>query len=187
MHVKVLITHPAPLILIRCNSATTHGRGYTVTGPWEMQGFCSSSCFLPLTRTPRSEMRFHRPRLYSFFSCKRAALQVTGLCVHPPTQAQGMVGVPETSAPLQPPGCACSALEVWGGKTWVRTLQSTLASYLFPLFTRRFLSTSQHSWFFDVQQSVPGQNGLLRTSEKNYLFVYGLLWEIRTEWHKTIK
>lgn len=151
MHIKVLITHPAPLILIHCNSANTHGRGY-----WRWldhgrcRGFVVHPAFseFPLTRTPRSEMRFHCPRLYSFLSCKRAALQVTGLLVRPPTQAQGTVGVPETSAPLQPPGWACSVLEVWGGKTWIRTLQSTLVSYLFPLSTCRFLSPSQHSFFW---------------------------------------
>lgn len=42
MHIKALITHPAPLILIHCKSANTHGRGSAVTGPWEMQTFRTS-------------------------------------------------------------------------------------------------------------------------------------------------
>lgn len=104
MHVKALITHPAPLILIHCKSANTHGRGSAVTGPWEMPTFRTSletvtvynpafSEFL-LTSTPWSEIRFHCPRLCSFLSRRRAVLQVTGLRTGPPTQAQGTVRAP---------------------------------------------------------------------------------------------
>lgn len=109
-----------------------HGRCRGFVLHWKQSlGYNPAFSEFPLTRTPWGEIRFHCPRLYS---CKRAVLQVTGLCMGPPTQAQGTVRVPDGSAPLQPPGSACSALEVWGGKTWIRTLQSTLASYLFPPF-----------------------------------------------------
>lgn len=88
MHIKVLITHPAPLILIHCNSANTHGRGY-----WRWldhgrcRGFVVHPAFseFPLTRTPRSEMRFHCPRLYSFLSCKGLLCRSQDCwCVLPP-------------------------------------------------------------------------------------------------------
>ena len=140
----------------------------------------------PLTRTLWSEIRFHCPRLYSFLSCKRAVLQVTGLCMGPPTQDQGTVRVPDRSAPLQPPGSAYSALEVWRGKTWIRTLQSTLASYLVPPFQPQISEYFSAPLFLMCSKAFQVRMGYSAPLKK-CLIVYSLLWKIRTEWHKNVK
>lgn len=140
----------------------------------------------PLTRTHWSEIRFHCPRLYSFLSCKRAVLQVTGLCMGPPTQAQSTVRVPDRPAPLQPPSSACSALEVWGEKTWIRTLQNTLASYLVPPFQLQISQYFSAPLFLMCSKAFQVRMGY-SAPLKNSLIVYSLLWKIGTEWLKNVK
>lgn len=52
---------------------------------------------------------------------------------------------------------------------------STPASYLIPRFPTTDFSVLLSTPFFDLEQSISGQNGLFSTSEKHSLIVYSLL------------
>lgn len=138
-----------------------------------------------LTNTPWSEIRFHCPRLCSFLSCKRAVLQVTGLCAGPPTQAQGTVRVPAWQISSSAATWQCLFCTEGLRREDMDTEFAKHTSFLIPCFpTADFSVLLSTPSFWCVAKRFRSE-WLCRTSEKYSLIVYSLLWKIKTECHKT--